>query len=80
METGLLWFDNDAARSIEEKVRRAAEHYRARHGHTCDVCFVPPAVLADNEPLQVDGVQVRAGRAILPHHFWLGVLEEMLNE
>jgi|YNPBryBLVA2012_1023415.scaffolds.fasta_scaffold01419_5 hypothetical protein len=80
MEVGLLWFDNDRARRIEEKVQRAAAHYAAKYGHRPNLCFVHPTMLEGNgngkgEVLRTDGVEVRAGRAILPDHFWIGVAE-----
>lgn len=78
MEVGLLWFDNDSGRGIEEKVQRAAAHYAAKYGHRPNLCFVHPTMLQGNGNggvLRTDGIEVRAGRAILPDHFWIGVAE-----
>lgn len=83
MEVGLLWFDNDPGRGIEEKVRRAAAHYQRKYGRMPDLCLVHPRMLGGNGDraspaplLRVGGVEIRPGRAILPDHFWLGVAEE----
>lgn len=76
MDVGLLWFDNDVRRGIEEKVQRAAAHYATKYGHKPNVCFVHPSMLEGNgkrDVLRTDGVEVRAGCAILPNHFWIGV-------
>lgn len=40
MNIGLLWFDNDKQRSLEDKVARAAAHYRQKYGAPPTVCFV----------------------------------------
>jgi hypothetical protein len=79
MDVGLLWFDNDPRRGIEEKVLRAAAHYLQKYGHQPNICFVHPGMLAGNgrpPVLRAGEVEVRPGRAILPDHFWLGVAEE----
>ncbi len=78
MEYGMLWFDNEAGRAVEEKVRQAAAHYERKYGDKPNVCFVHPSMLKGDgvqDGLLADGVQVRPGRAILPDHFWVGVEE-----
>jgi hypothetical protein len=72
MEEGLLWFDNDAKRTVEEKVRQAATRYAEKfHPERPNVCFVNPTEVEGQE-LGVDGITVRPLRSILPHHFWIG--------
>lgn len=58
---------------------RAAAHYEQKFGQRPNVCFVHPSLLEQSEVgdrLRADGVEVRPGRAILPHHFWLGIVNE----
>ncbi len=91
MKTGLLWFDDDPRKGLEEKVQRAATHYERKYGHAPDLCYVHPGVLsaalsADRQDRQVfDGndkvkkvgqVAIRSRRSVLPHHFWLGMAED----
>jgi hypothetical protein len=79
MDVGLLWFDNDSRRDLEAKVLRAAAHYQKKHGEKPNVCFVHPTMLSGNgngSSLHADGVEIRAGRSILPDHFWIGVAQE----
>ncbi|MDY7076951.1 MAG: hypothetical protein SXV54_08505 [Chloroflexota bacterium] len=79
MKTGLLWFDDDPRKQLEEKVQRAASHYERKYGRLPTLCFVHPSVFSDNgkHPVKkVSGVEVRAGHSVLPDHFWLGVGED----
>ncbi|MBN1954615.1 MAG: hypothetical protein JW900_06140 [Anaerolineae bacterium] len=78
MNFGLLWFDNDSRRGLKEKVLRAADHYQQKYGQRPNLCFVHPSMLKENgdDEFRADGVQVRSGRAVLPHHFWIGVADK----
>ena len=78
MKTGLLWFDDDPRRQLEDKVSRAAKHYEQKYGKAPTLCLVHPAVFDGNgkRPVKRAGaVEIRPGRAVLPDHFWLGVAE-----
>ena len=79
MRVGWLWFDNDSGRTVEEKIKRAAERYREKFGRRPNTCYVHPQAIAGEEQALTcsvkDGtVRVVAARYILPHHFWLGVV------
>jgi len=79
MDVGMLWLDNDPRRDLKEKVRRAVAHYEHKYGRRPNVCFVHPSMLEGNgggATLKTDGVEVRPGRAILPDHFWLGMVDD----
>ncbi|MEX0787280.1 MAG: hypothetical protein WD906_06275 [Anaerolineales bacterium] len=73
MEIGMLWFD-DGPGTVKEKVARAAEFYAAKYGQKATVCMLHPDTLGKIEG-RVAGVELLAERAILPHHFWIGVEE-----
>jgi len=80
MKTGLLWFDDDPRRQVEEKVMRAATYYERKYGQAPNLCFVHPSTLDGNGKqgqLCTNGVKVRSGRSILRDHFWLGINETM---
>ena len=72
MEVGMLWFDDDPRRGLEEKVARAVAHYKEKYGQSPTVCYVNPATL-DGGPDLVAGVQIKPARMVLPNHFWIGV-------
>ena len=78
MKTGLLWFDDDPSRGLEDKVLRAVAHYEQKHGRKPDLCFVHPSAFngKDNvKPKKAGTVEIRSGRSVLRHHFWLGQAE-----
>ncbi len=85
MDIGMLWYDADTRRTLNEKVARAVEHYKAKYGATPTVCFVNPAVLKDAPRAALDtagrrspsgdGVLLRPSRAVMANHFWIGVGE-----
>jgi hypothetical protein len=72
MRVGWLWFDSDSGRTVEEKVQRAAERFRAKFGRRPDTCYVNPQAMEEKEQ-QCGEVHVIAAQHILPHHFWLGI-------
>jgi hypothetical protein len=74
MKQGLLWFDNDPRRSVEEKITQAVERYAQKFGRQPNTCYVnPQMVAASEEPRVLRKVRVVTAQNILPHHFWLGV-------
>jgi hypothetical protein len=78
VKTGLLWFDDDPRRELEEKVLRAAAHYERKYGRAPNLCFVHPGAFDGNGKRpnkKAGGVEIRPGRSVLPHHFWIGVAE-----
>ncbi len=80
MKTGLLWFDDDPRKKLEEKVQRAVVHYERKYGQSPTLCFVHSNVFdgngKKNGAQKAGGVEIRVGRSVLPNHFWLGIAEE----
>jgi hypothetical protein len=75
MNIGMLWYDDDAKRQLDEKVARAVEFYRAKYGVQPTECYVHPGMLAAGQPSTAAGVRLRPNRTIIKNHFWLGVDE-----
>ena len=74
MKMGMLWFDDTQDQTLSAKIERAATYYREKYGDSPNVCYVHPSFLArENSSKQV--IKVLGARDILPHHFWLGVVE-----
>ena len=82
MEYGLLWYDGDPARPLEEKIGRAAQRYREKYGREPNTCYVHPGVVAgrSGQRTQVTfrledpcrTIRVVPAPNILLHHYWLG--------
>jgi hypothetical protein len=73
MDWGLMWYDDTANRSLEDKVARAAAHYERKYGQLPTLCFVNPS--AKNGADQVAGIQIEALKVVRPNCLWIGVGE-----
>jgi hypothetical protein len=71
MNVGMLWLDDDKRRSFEEKVRRAADHYREKYGRLPELCFVSSKM--SDVAKKVGRIEVKSAKTVLPYHFWLGM-------
>jgi hypothetical protein len=71
VNVGLLWLDDDKRRTFEEKVQRAAEHYREKYGRLPELCLVNSSMLEDAK--SVGKIKVVPIHTVLPYHFWLGM-------
>jgi hypothetical protein len=82
MEIGLLWYDSDPKRALEDKIGPAVERYREKYGRWPNTCYVHPQVVGDEagkesalachlrKPEAV--IRVVSAPNVLLHHFWLG--------
>jgi hypothetical protein len=76
MDIGMLWYDDDSRRTLNDKVARAVEHYRTKYGAQPTVCFVNPTLLKEKDaPDLAAGLLLRASRQVMLNHFWIGVGE-----
>jgi len=82
MEVGLLWYDSDPKRALEDKIGPAVERYREKYGRWPNTCYVHPQIVGDQAG-QESGLACRLHRPeavirvvsapnVLLHHFWLG--------
>lgn len=67
----MLWFDDESARTVEEKIERAAKHYAGKYGSQPTLCYVHPSML-NGDQVKANGIEIRTANTVLPHHFWLG--------
>lgn len=75
MKTGLLWYDDDPKRKVEEKVGHAAQRYQEKFGRAPDTCYLHPTMLTQAQGTG-QRVQIVGKPDILPHHFLVGVAEQ----
>lgn len=78
MDFGMLWFDDNPAVSITEKVNKAANYYASKYGRKPTICFVNPGMLAAGGGGKSEGVEIRTSKTIQRHHFWLGVQQHQV--
>ena len=82
MEVGLLWYDGDPKRPLEEKVGQAAERYRQKYGRWPNTCYVHPEIVGKQDggglklacrPKSAKAtIRVLPAPNVLVHHFWVG--------
>jgi len=74
MKTGLLWYDDDPATTLEEKVRRLTKYYRRKYGFKPDTCHVHHSIFAGKKKkfVVVGDVTVSGSGAIQMGYFWAG--------
>ena len=68
---GLLWYDGDPRRPLEEKVCMAAERYVQKYGRVPNTCVVHPEVVGQGTVL-AGGYRVVCHPTVLRDHFWIG--------
>jgi len=87
MELGMLWFDGESQRPLQERLDRAARYYAQKYGRPANTCYVHPSTITNGAKAAesratkreqcVAGLTVRPSRTVLPNHFWLGVEEQI---
>lgn len=81
MSEGILWFDKSPKLSIEEKVRNAAAYFKKKYNRAATMCLVHVSMMPKGvTTLNVDGITVKAWKAIIPSHFWVGEEYEIEKE
>jgi len=75
MKEGMLWYDDNPGTSLEDKVLRAARHYKRTRKVTPNLCLVNPAAMPKDQSKRLMFGRVRVGAlpTVLRHHFWMGV-------
>lgn len=71
MDIGMLWFDKEDKKSLQEKVERAADYYEKKYGRRPNKVLLNPAQAG-----AVVGFVVESSKQVLPNHMWLGVENE----
>jgi hypothetical protein len=72
MNIGMLWYDNDPQKTLDDKVDQAATYYHEKYGKSPDLCFVHPSMAAE-DPRNEGTVEIRSSGSVLPNYFWIGV-------
>jgi hypothetical protein len=64
----LGWYDPDARKSVEEKIREGCERYFAKYGEPAKTVLV-----SEGLDIEIDGLEILHEGFIRPDHFWVGL-------
>ncbi len=78
MTTGMLWYDHESSKSINEKIDIAANYFQEKFGIFPTLCYLNPSL--NNENLKSTKIiEIKFERGINPNQIWLGLKEELLQ-
>jgi hypothetical protein len=77
MNAAMMWFEKDEKMTLEARVQKAVEYYQKKYNHKPNLCLVHVGALSqlNTKQIEVNGVQVREFKPVLPNHLWIGVGE-----
>ena len=72
MKSGMLWFDDDIAFTLLQRICRGCEYYEEKYGHTPNTVIIHPDTLEDGFVMQ--SVDVQTSPMVGPlFYYWIGV-------
>jgi hypothetical protein len=76
MATGMIWFDNDPQKNINEKIRLAVQYYQNKFGSQPTLCFLHPG--CRGKFLKVEsGIEIEFNLGLSPDHIWVGMRQQI---
>jgi len=72
IDIGMLWFTNDAHKSLADKVMDAVNYYSKKYGASPDLVHVHPDMVDKSEP----HIRVIVDDSIQIGHLWIGIDNE----
>ena len=79
MMIGMMWFEDDKRKPLEERIFQAAEYYQKKYGVVANFCLVSmkefgvePKVAAERLPVWCQGMLVTSAVDVLPFHLIIG--------
>ena len=73
--TRMMWLSQNTKLSFEDRLREALNYYQKKYG-VASLCFVHSSMLVngmgDDKLIEVDGVEVKILKEVMPNHFWIG--------
>lgn len=74
MENGMMWFDSDNKRSLEQKIVEAARYYTAKYKRKPELVLINPTEVKPGEIIpRLPGIAIENQNIVLPHHIWIGM-------
>lgn len=86
MMIGMMWFEDDKRKPLEERISQAAEYYLKKYKGQPNFCLVSsrefgaePKVVAERLPVECAGMVVTSATDVLPFHLIIGNSRESLK-
>ncbi len=76
MATGMIWFDNDPHKNINEKIIFAVQYYQEKFGSDPTLCFLNPKFRGKLIPSD-SLVEFDFNGGLSPDHIWIGLRQQM---
>ncbi len=70
MKQGLVWYDNDPKKSLDDKLSEAAHRYKEKFGVEPNVCYIHPSHY-DAQRATIAKMRMIRAPQVLPNHLWL---------
>jgi hypothetical protein len=76
MATGMIWFDNDPCKNINDKIKFAVQYYQMKFGSDPTVCFLNPKF--QGKLLEEDSkIEFNFNLGLSPDHIWVGLKQRI---
>jgi len=76
MATGMIWFDNDPQKNINEKINLAVQYYQKKFGNEPTVCFLNPKF--EGKLLDSDSeIEFDYNLGLSPDYIWIGMRQQL---
>ena len=76
---GIQYYESDASRTLEQKIKAALESYLKKTGKAGLICLVSAKETGVyfSDLSKRCGVVIKPSRIVLPNHLWIGEEKEM---
>ena len=76
MTTGMVWFDNDPHKNINEKIKFAVQYYQKKFGSDPTACFLNPK-FRDKLINSESEIEIAFNLGLSPDHIWIGMKQQI---
>ena len=76
MTTGMIWFDNDPHKNINDKIKFAVQYYQKKFGSEPTVCFLNPK-FRDKLINSDSKIEYDFNLGLTPDHIWIGMKQQI---
>jgi hypothetical protein len=78
MTTGMIWFDNDPQKNINEKIRNAIKYYQNKFGSQPTICYINPK-LQEKFLESEQEIEISFNNNLSPDYIWVGLRQNSFS-